>query len=160
MMATGDNELAAQNIAKQLDIQYFANQSPKDKYNLVQKYKNEGHMVMMVGDGINDAPSLALSDIGVAIGAGTQVAMDSADVILTHSDPADIKSFIELSFATNKKMVENLIWGAGYNFIAIPIAAGILAPLGFLLSPSVGAILMSLSTIIVALNAMTLKIKK
>ena len=160
IMATGDNELAAKEVANKLDITYLANQTPKDKYELVSSYKEKGHIVIMVGDGINDAPSLALADAGVAIGAGTQVAIDSADVILTNSEPGDIEAFIDLSFKTHRKMNENLIWGAGYNFIAIPIAAGILAPIGFILSPALGATLMSLSTIIVALNAITLNIKK
>ncbi len=159
IMATGDNEKAAQGAAEILGIDYLANQSPQDKYELVEKLKAEGKKVIMVGDGVNDAPSLALADVGIAIGAGTQVALDSADVILTQSDPGDIASFIELAQKTTRKMKENLVWGAGYNFIAIPIAAGILAPIGITLSPAVGAVLMSLSTVIVAINAMTLKLE-
>ncbi len=155
IMATGDNEKAAQGAAEILGIDYLANQSPQDKYELVEKLKAEGKKVIMVGDGVNDAPSLALADVGIAIGAGTQVALDSADIILTQSDPGDIASFIELAQKTTRKMKENLVWGAGYNFIAIPIAAGILAPIGITLSPAVAAVLMSLSTVIVAINAMT-----
>ena len=158
IMATGDNEKAAQGAAEILGIDYLASQSPQDKYELIEKLKAEGKKVIMVGDGVNDAPSLALADVGIAVGAGTQVALDSADVILTQSDPGDIESFIELAQKTTRKMKENLIWGAGYNFIAIPIAAGILAPIGITLSPAVGAVLMSLSTVIVAINAMTLKL--
>ncbi|MFV8807510.1 copper-translocating P-type ATPase TcrB [Aerococcus urinaeequi] len=159
IMATGDNEKAAQGTAEILGIDYLANQSPQDKYELIEKLKAEGKKVIMVGDGVNDAPSLALADVGIAVGAGTQVALDSADVILTQSDPGDIESFIELAQKTTRKMKENLIWGAGYNFIAIPIAAGILAPIGITLSPAFGAVLMSLSTVIVAINAMTLKLE-
>lgn len=159
IMATGDNEKAAQGAAEILGIDYLANQSPQDKYELIEKLKAEGKKVIMVGDGVNDAPSLALADVGIAVGAGTQVALDSADVILTQSDPGDIESFIELAQKTTRKMKENLIWGAGYNFIAIPIAAGILAPIGITLSPAFGAVLMSLSTVIVAINAMTLKLE-
>lgn len=158
IIATGDNEEAAKEVAAELGIDYLANQSPQDKYNLVEKLKNEGKTVIMVGDGVNDAPSLALADVGIAIGAGTQVAIDSADVILTQSDPADIASFLELASKTTRKMKENLVWGAGYNFIAIPLAAGLLAPIGITITPAVGAILMSLSTIIVAINAMTLRL--
>src|SRR5690625_2873024 len=158
IIATGDNESAAKGVAKELDVEYYANMSPEDKYNLVEKCKNEDKTVIMVGDGVNDAPSLALADVGISVGAGTLVALDSADVILTQSDPGDIESFIELSFKTNNKMNQNLVWGAGYNFIAIPIAAGILAPIGITLAPAVGAILMSVSTVIVAINAMRLNL--
>ncbi|WP_188204715.1 heavy metal translocating P-type ATPase [Desemzia incerta] len=160
IMATGDNEKAAQGAAEVLDIEYRANQSPEDKYDLVNSLKNQGQTVIMVGDGVNDAPSLALADVGIAIGAGTQVALDSADVILTQSDPGDIESFIELAHKTTRKMKQNLAWGAGYNFIAIPIAAGVLAPIGITLSPAVGAILMSVSTVVVAINAMLLRLDK
>ncbi|MCY7214695.1 heavy metal translocating P-type ATPase [Streptococcus dysgalactiae] len=159
LMATGDNEEAAQGVAEVLGIQYQANQSPEDKYKLVESMKNQNKTVIMVGDGVNDAPSLALADVGIAIGAGTQVALDSADMILTQSDPGDIESFIELANKTTRKMKQNLVWGAGYNFIAIPIAAGLLAPIGITLGPAFGAVLMSLSTVIVAINAMTLKLE-
>ena len=158
LMATGDNEKAAQGVAEVLGIQYQANQSPEDKYKLVESMKNQNKTVIMVGDGVNDAPSLALADVGIAIGAGTQVALDSADIILTQSDPGDIESFIELANKTTRKMKQNLVWGAGYNFIAIPIAAGLLAPIGITLGPAFGAVLMSLSTVIVAINAMLLKL--
>lgn len=159
LMATGDNEEAAQGVAEVLGIQYQANQSSEDKYKLVESMKNQNKTVIMVGDGVNDAPSLALADVGIAIGAGTQVALDSADIILTQSDPGDIESFIELANKTTRKMKQNLVWGAGYNFIAIPIAAGLLAPIGITLGPAFGAVLMSLSTVIVAINAMTLKLE-
>lgn len=158
IMATGDNEKAAQDAAEDLGIEYRSNQSPQDKYELVKTLKEEGKKVIMVGDGVNDAPSLALADVGIAVGAGTQVTLDSADVILTQSDPGDIESFIELAHKTTSKMKQNLFWGAGYNFIAIPLAAGILAPFGFTLSPAVGAILMSVSTVLVAINAILLRL--
>ena len=158
IMATGDNEKAAQGAAEDLGIEYRSNQSPQDKYELVKTLKEEGKKVIMVGDGVNDAPSLALADVGIAVGAGTQVALDSADVILTQSDPGDIESFIELAHKTTRKMKQNLFWGAGYNFIAIPLAAGILAPIGITLNPALGAILMSVSTVIVAINAILLRL--
>ena len=158
IMATGDNEKAAQGVAEDLGIEYRSNQSPQDKYELVKTLKDEGKKVIMVGDGVNDAPSLALADVGIAVGAGTQVAIDSADVILTQSDPGDIESFIELAHKTTRKMKQNLFWGAGYNFIAIPIAAGVLASIGITLTPALGAILMSVSTVIVAINAMLLSL--
>jgi len=158
IMATGDNEKAAQGAAEDLEIEYRSNQSPQDKYELVKTLKEEGKKVIMVGDGVNDAPSLALADVGIAVGAGTQVALDSADVILTQSDPGDIESFIELAHKTTRKMKQNLFWGAGYNFIAIPLAAGILASIGITLNPALGAILMSVSTVIVAINAILLNL--
>lgn len=158
IMATGDNENAAKGVADELGIEYRSNQSPQDKYDLVEELKEQGKTVIMVGDGVNDAPSLALADIGIAVGAGTQVALDSADVVLTQSEPGDIESFINLSDKTTSKMNQNLVWGAGYNFLAIPLAAGIFASIGFSLTPAIGAILMSLSTVIVAINAMTLRL--
>ncbi len=159
IMATGDNEKAAQGVAEELGIEYKANQSPQDKYQFIEKLTDENKTVIMVGDGVNDAPSLALADVGIAVGAGTQVALDSADIILTQSDPADIEAFLELANKTTNKMTQNLWWGAGYNFVAIPLAAGVLAPIGFTLSPAVGAILMSLSTVIVAVNAVALRLE-
>lgn len=158
IMLTGDNKEAAANFAKQLGIDEFkAELLPEDKHQVIRDLELGGHHVMMVGDGINDAPSLASATIGVAIGAGTDVAIDSADVVLYNSDPHDIIKFLDLAKKTYRKTVENLWWGAGYNIFAIPLAAGVLAGVGFVLSPAVGAIIMSLSTVIVALNAMTLR---
>jgi Cu2+-exporting ATPase len=160
VMLTGDNHETAKKVADQLGLTDFqAELKPEDKVAQVKAYQQRG-VVMMVGDGVNDAPSLAQADIGVAIGAGTDVAIDTADVVLVHSDPADILNFLSLAKATNRKMVQNLWWGAGYNILAIPLAAGILAPIGFILSPAVGAAIMSLSTIVVALNAMTLHLNR
>ncbi|HGF8033226.1 TPA: copper/silver-translocating P-type ATPase CopB [Enterococcus faecium] len=160
VMLTGDNKNAAQAVADYLGIEeYYGGLLPDDKEAVVQKYLDQGKKVIMVGDGINDAPSLARASIGMAIGAGTDIAIDSADVVLTNSNPKDILHFLDLAKQTRKKMIQNLWWGAGYNILAIPLAAGILAPIGILLSPAVGAVLMSLSTVVVALNALTLKIK-
>ena len=159
VMLTGDNKKVANSIAKKLGItEVYSELMPEDKQKIVAKLQSEGNKVMMVGDGINDAPSLAKADIGVAIGAGTDVAVDSADVVLVNSEPTDIISFLKLAQNTQKKTVQNLWWGAGYNIIALPLAAGILAPWGIILAPAVGAILMSLSTVIVAINAETLHI--
>lgn len=158
IMLTGDNKDAAAIMAKQMGIDEFrAELLPEDKNKVIKELELSGHHVMMVGDGINDAPSLAVATIGVAIGAGTDVAIDSADVILYNSDPFDIIKFLKLSQHTYRKTVENLWWGAGYNIIAIPLAAGILAGVGFVLSPAIGAVIMSLSTVVVAINALTLK---
>lgn len=161
MMLTGDNTEAAESVAKYLGMTNFkGGLLPEDKEKVVAAFIQSGKKVVMVGDGINDAPSLARATVGIAIGAGTDVAMDSADVVLTNSNPEDILHFLDLAKQTRRKMIQNLWWGAGYNLIAIPLAAGVLAPIGIILSPAIGAILMSLSTVVVALNAMTLKVRK
>lgn len=160
VMLTGDNNEVAHAVAKELGISdVHAQLMPEDKESIIKDYQSDGNKVMMVGDGINDAPSLIRADIGIAIGAGTDVAVDSGDIILVKSNPSDIIHFLTLSNNTMRKMVQNLWWGAGYNIVAVPLAAGILAFIGLILSPAIGAILMSLSTIIVAINAFTLKLK-
>ena len=160
VMLTGDNNEVAHAVAKELGISdVHAQLMPEDKESIIKDYQSDGNKVMMVGDGINDAPSLIRADIGIAIGAGTDVAVDSGDIILVKSNPSDIIHFLTLSNNTMKKMVQNLWWGAGYNIVAVPLAAGALAFIGLILSPAVGAILMSLSTVIVAINAFTLKLK-
>ncbi|MGO3912449.1 heavy metal translocating P-type ATPase [Enterococcus viikkiensis] len=159
VMLTGDNQEAAKAVANYLDIKKFYSELlPDDKEKIIKDYTDKGKKVMMVGDGINDAPALARASIGMAIGAGTDIAIDSADVVLTNSNLQDILKFVRLAKRTHSKMIQNLWWGAGYNILAIPLAAGVLAPIGILLSPAVGAILMSLSTIIVAINAMMLNV--
>ncbi|MDH9413967.1 heavy metal translocating P-type ATPase [Staphylococcus epidermidis] len=160
VMLTGDNNEVTHAVAKELGISdVHAQLMPEDKENIIKDYQSNGNKVMMVGDGINDAPSLIRADIGIAIGAGTDVAVDSGDIILVKSNPSDIIHFLTLSNNTMRKMVQNLWWGAGYNIVAVPLAAGILAFIGLILSPAIGAILMSLSTVIVAINAFTLKLK-
>ncbi|MFP4475136.1 MAG: copper-translocating P-type ATPase [Desulfatibacillaceae bacterium] len=155
MMLTGDSEAVARWVSSELGLdEYYAEVLPDQKADTIKKVKSGGHMVAMVGDGINDAPALVEADLGVAIGAGTDVAVESADVVLVRSDPRDMVSIVDLAHATHKKIVQNLWWAAGYNIVAIPLAAGILyAPFRFLLPPAVGALIMSLSTVIVAVNA-------
>lgn len=161
VMLTGDNQQAAETVAKYLGLDhYYSELLPGDKEKIVKEYVNKGDNVMMVGDGVNDAPSLISATVGVAIGAGTDVAIDSADIVLTNSNPEDVLKLLNLAKYTRRKMIQNLWWGAGYNIAAIPLAAGVLAPIGILLNPAVGAILMSLSTVIVAINALTLRIGK
>lgn len=159
VMVTGDHKIIAENIAKQIGIQrVFSEVLPAEKVNYVKQLQSEGKFVGMVGDGINDAPALAQADIGIAIGTGTDVAIESADIVLMKSDPLDIIRAIELSKATVRKMKENLFWAAIYNILAIPIAAGVLYPAyGILLPPEISALLMSISSIIVATNAVLLK---
>ncbi|MFI3379610.1 heavy metal translocating P-type ATPase [Mammaliicoccus sciuri] len=160
VMLTGDINEVAHAVAKELGISdVHAQLMPEDKESIIKDYQSDGNKVMMVGDGVNDAPSLIRADIGIAIGAGTDVAVDSGDIILVKSNPSDIIHFLTLSNNTMRKMVQNLWWGAGYNIVAVPLAAGILAFIGLILSPAIGAILMSLSTVIVAINAFTLKLK-
>jgi Cu2+-exporting ATPase len=158
VMITGDAEAVAASVAAELGIdRFFAGVRPEDKAFSVTQLQAEGRRVAMVGDGVNDAPALAQADVGIAIGAGTDVAIASAGVILASDDPRSVLSVIELSRASYRKMKQNLWWAAGYNMIAVPLAAGVLAPMGFVLPMSVGAMLMSLSTIVVALNAQLLR---
>jgi Cu2+-exporting ATPase len=158
VMVTGDAEAVAASVAGELGIdRYAAGVRPQDKASVVSALQEEGRTVAMVGDGVNDAPALATADVGIAIGAGTDVAIASAGVILAGDDPRSVLSVIELSRAAYRKMQQNLWWAAGYNLVAVPLAAGVLAPIGFVLPMSVGAILMSLSTVIVALNAQVLR---
>ncbi len=157
-MLTGDNDAVAKNVADTLGIDtYFAQTLPEDKYRNVKELQDRGNVVLMVGDGVNDAPSLAQADVGVAIGAGTDVAIDAGDVVLTKSNPQDVVRLMVLGRKVHKKIIQNLVWALGYNVLAIPAAAGIFAFWGFFLQPEVGALLMSLSTVIVVANAMTLK---
>lgn len=157
-MLTGDSEAVARVVAEELGIdQYFAEVLPEHKAQTVAALQKQGKKVAMVGDGVNDAPALARADIGIAIGSGTDVAVESAGIILVQNDPMDVVTVIELSRTSYRKMIENLIWATGYNVVALPLAAGILAPVGIVLSPAVGALLMSLSTVIVAINAQLLR---
>jgi Cu2+-exporting ATPase len=157
-MLTGDSQAVAKAVADELGIHtYFAEVLPENKDRKVAELQQQGKRVAMVGDGVNDAPALTRADVGIAIGSGTDVAIESAGIILVKSNPLDVVKIFDLSRASYRKMVQNLIWAAGYNIFAIPLAAGILAPIGILLSPAVGALLMSLSTIIVAFNAQLLR---
>ncbi len=161
IMLTGDNEKVAKYVADEIGLdRYIAEVLPDGKAKTVKQIQSEGFVVAMTGDGVNDAPALAQADVGIAIGAGTDVAVETADIILVKSNPLDVLSIIKLAKATYRKMVQNLVWATGYNAFAIPLAAGILYSYGILLSPAAGAALMSLSTVIVAINAKMLKIDK
>lgn len=161
MMLTGDNNLVAKWVAEEIGLdEYFAEVLPKDKAEKVKEVQSRGLIVAMTGDGVNDAPALAQADVGIAIGAGTDVAVETADIILVRSSPLDAVAILDLSRATYRKMIQNLAWATGYNTFAIPLAAGVLYTYGVLLSPAMGAVLMSLSTVIVAVNARFLKIIK
>src|SRR5438105_1959604 len=158
VMMTGDAQQVANAVAREIGIDdVFAEVLPDQKASKIEELKRGGRRVAMVGDGVNDAPALATADVGIAIGAGTEVAVEAGDIVLVRSDPRDVPRIIDLSRATYRKMIQNLWWAAGYNIVAIPLAAGLLAPWGFVLSPAVGAVLMSLSTIIVAINAQLLR---
>nr|WP_241986281.1 heavy metal translocating P-type ATPase [Cryobacterium psychrophilum] len=158
VMITGDAEAVAQSVSAELGIdRVFAGVHPEDKAKKVAELQHEGRRVAMVGDGVNDAPALAQADVGIAIGAGTDVAIASAGVILASDDPRSVLSVIELSRATYRKMKQNLWWAAGYNLISVPLAAGVLAPIGFILPMEIGALLMSASTVVVAVNAQLLR---
>jgi P-type Cu2+ transporter len=157
-MITGDAQQVADSVADDLGIdEVFAEVLPEDKDSKVTELQQRGERVAMVGDGVNDAPALARADVGLAIGAGTDVAIESAGVVLASNDPRGVTSVIRLSRATYRKMIQNLAWAAGYNIVAIPLAAGVLAWAGITLGPAVGAVLMSVSTIVVALNAQLLR---
>jgi Cu2+-exporting ATPase len=157
-MLTGDSETVARSVADELGIDhYYAEVLPEHKDQKIVELQRQGKRVAMVGDGVNDAPALTRADVGIAIGSGTDIAVESAGIILVKSNPLDVVKVVELSRASYRKMIQNLVWAAGYNVIALPLAAGILAPWGILLSPALGALLMSLSTIIVAINAQLLR---
>jgi Cu2+-exporting ATPase len=157
-MITGDSQAVADSVARRIGIDEVAAQVlPADKAAAVRRFRQGGRLVAFVGDGVNDAPALATADVGIAIGAGTDVAVESAGIVLVRSDPRDVVGAIELSRATYRKMIQNLVWATGYNLIAIPIAMGVLVPWGIDLPMAVGAIAMSLSTVIVAVNAQLLR---
>jgi Cu2+-exporting ATPase len=158
MMATGDNEKVAKAVADELGLDgYYAEVLPHQKVQIIKELQNKNEFVAMTGDGVNDAPALAQADVGIAVGSGTDVAAETADIILVNSNPKDILNLILFGKATYKKMVQNLIWATGYNAIAIPLAAGVLYSSGFVLDPAIGAVFMSLSTIVVAINAQLLR---
>jgi Cu2+-exporting ATPase len=161
MMLTGDNKKIAKAVSEKLNLDgYFAEVLPDKKQEKVKEMQKQGEFVAMTGDGINDSPALAQADVGIAIGSGTDIAAETADIILVNSNPKDVTSLILFGKATYKKMLQNLFWATGYNAVAIPLAAGALYGYGILISPAVGAALMSLSTVIVAINAKLLRIKK
>ncbi len=158
LLLTGDNEKVAKKVSDELKMDgYLANVLPHDKLEKVKELQEKGEYIAMTGDGVNDAPALAQADVGIAVGSGTDVAAETADIILVNSDPKDIASLILFGKATYRKMIQNLWWSAGYNIIAIPLAAGVLYGWNIMLSPAMGAVLMSLSTIVVAVNAQFLK---
>lgn len=160
-MLTGDNEKTAKQVSEELGLDgYFAEVLPEEKQEKIKELQSQGRFVAMTGDGANDAPALAQADVGIAIGSGTDVAAETADIILVNSNPEDVVSLIDFGKATYRKMIQNLIWATGYNVFAIPLAAGVLSGIGIVISPAVGAVLMSLSTIIVAINAKLLKLER
>jgi Cu2+-exporting ATPase len=160
-MLTGDNESTAKQVSDELGLDgYFAEVLPDQKQEKIKDLQSQGSFVAMTGDGVNDAPALAQADVGIAVGSGTDVAAETADIVLVNSNPEDVVALIDFGKATYRKMRQNLIWATGYNVIAIPLAAGVLSGVGIVISPAIGAILMSLSTIIVAINAKLLKLEK
>ncbi len=161
MMLTGGNKEVARWVSEEIGLdKYFAEVLPHEKAQKVKEVQSRGMIVAMVGDGVNDAPALAQADIGIAIGAGTDVAVETADIVLVRSNPLDVVAVVGLARATYRKMVQNLFWATGYNVVAIPLAAGVLYPLRILLGPALSAVLMSISTVIVAINARFLKVEE
>jgi Cu2+-exporting ATPase len=161
MMITGDNREVARAVSEDLGMDgFFAEVLPEQKQEKVRELQGQGEFVAMTGDGVNDSPALARADVGIAVGSGTDVAAATADIILVNSNPQDVATLILFGRAAYRKMVQNLIWATGYNLFAIPLAAGVLSGAGIVLSPEVGALLMSLSTVIVAINARLLRVKK
>ncbi|HKZ67544.1 MAG TPA: HAD-IC family P-type ATPase, partial [Chitinophagaceae bacterium] len=161
VLLTGDNKRVAETVSKKLNIDnYYAEVLPHEKLERIKELQNKGEFVAMTGDGVNDAPALAQADVGIAVGSGSDIAAETSGIVLVNSNPKDIVSLILFGKATYRKMVQNLIWATGYNVVALPLAAGILYKWGILLSPAAGAVLMSLSTVIVAINAGMLKVKK
>jgi Cu2+-exporting ATPase len=159
MMLTGDNKQVAKWVSEEIGLdEYFVEILPHEKAEKVKEVQSRGLVVAMTGDGVNDAPALAQADVGIAIGAGTDVAVETADIILVRNNPLDVVSIIGLARATYRRMMQNLVWATGYNAFAIPLAAGVLYKSGILLSPALGAVFMSLSTIIVAINARFLRV--
>jgi Cu2+-exporting ATPase len=159
VMITGDAEAVAQTVAGALGIdRYYSRVLPDEKAKIVQDLQEEGK-VGFVGDGINDAPSLLVADLGIAIGAGTNVAIESADLVLVDDDPTDVARALRLSRITRSKMTQNLVWATGYNLVAIPLAAGVAVTAGIIVNPAIGALFMSASTVIVSLNAMAMRRK-
>lgn len=157
-MLTGDNRHVAARVARELGIDdFYAEVLPHEKAAVIEDVKAKGYVTAMVGDGVNDAPALMAADVGIAIGAGTDIAIESADVVLVKNDPRDVPKLVELSKKTYSKMRQNLVWATAYNAFAIPAAAGALYTIGFLLPPALGALFMSMSTVIVAINASLLK---
>jgi Cu2+-exporting ATPase len=161
IMMTGDNKQVAKWVSDELGLdEYFAEVLPQQKAEKVKEVQSRGLIVAMTGDGVNDAPALAQADVGIAIGSGTDVAVETADIVLVRSNPQDAVNIIKLARSTYSKMIQNLVWATGYNAFAIPLAAGVLYGYGILLSPALGAVFMSASTIIVAFNARLLQLEK
>jgi Cu2+-exporting ATPase len=160
ILLTGDNKQVAASVSKQLGMSgYFAEVLPHQKLEKIKELQRQGEYIAMTGDGVNDAPALAQANVGIAVGSGSDIAAETAGIVLVNSNPKDIVSLIRFGKATYRKMVQNLVWATGYNIVALPLAAGILYKSGILLSPAAGAVLMSLSTVVVAINASLLKVK-
>ncbi len=160
ILLTGDNAKVAKSVSDALGMEsYFAEVLPHQKLDKVKELQSKGEFVAMTGDGVNDAPALAIADIGIAVGSGSDIAAETAGIILVNSNPQDVVNLILFGKATYKKMIQNLIWATGYNLVALPLAAGVLYNQGILLTPAVGAVLMTVSTVVVAINASMLKVK-